>query len=75
MKNLRVKNKKAVREDGEVQALVAEIGAELGENGRILLRESGTEPVVRVMAEATTEEICEQCVDRVIQLIQARGLA
>ena len=74
LKNVRVKNKKAVREDAEVQALVAEIGKELGSNGRILLRESGTEPVVRVMAEASTEAICEKCVDRVVELIHQRGL-
>ena len=74
LKNLRVKNKKAVREDAEVQALVAEIGKELGGDGRILLRESGTEPVVRVMAEASTEKLCEKCVDRVVALIHARGL-
>ena len=73
LKNVRVKDKKAVREDTEVQALVREIGAELGSSGRILLRESGTEPVVRVMTEASTEEICERCVDRVVDTICAQG--
>ena len=75
LKNIRVGNKKAVREDGEVQAMVAKIGAELGDNGRILLRESGTEPVIRIMAEASTEALCEKCVDQVLSLIRARGLA
>ena len=75
LKNVRVQNKKAVREDAAVQELVAQIGKELGGDGRILLRESGTEPVVRVMAEAATEEICEKCVDRVVELIHQRGLA
>ncbi len=74
LKNVRVKDKKAVREDAEVQALVKQISEELGGNGRILLRESGTEPVVRVMTEAATEELCESCVDRVVDLIHARGL-
>ncbi len=74
LKNVRVKDKKAVREDAEVQALVAAIGKELGNEGRILLRESGTEPVVRVMAEASTEVLCEKCVDRVVNLIHERGL-
>ena len=74
LKNVRVKDKRAVREDAEVQALVKKIGEELGNAGRILLRESGTEPVVRVMTEASTEEICERCVDRVVDLIHARGL-
>ena len=74
LKNVRVKDKKAVREDAEVQALVAEISKELDGDGRILLRESGTEPVVRVMAEAATEAICEKYVNRVVELIHARGL-
>ena len=74
LKNVRVKDKRAVREDTAVQALVKEIGEELGNAGRILLRESGTEPVVRVMTEAATEELCERCVDRVVDLIHARGL-
>ena len=74
LKNVRVKDKKAVREDSQVQALVKEIAAELGDAGRILLRESGTEPVIRVMTEASTEELCERCVDRVVDLIHARGL-
>ena len=74
LKNVRVKDKRAVREDTAVQALVKKIGEELGNAGRILLRESGTEPVVRVMTEAATEELCERCVDRVVDLIHARGL-
>ena len=48
---------------------------ELGDTGRILLRESGTEPVIRVMAEAPTERTCEEKVDRVIAVIRERGLA
>ena len=75
LKNVRVSDKRAVREDQAVQALIAEIGRELGSSGRILLRESGTEPVVRVMAEAETEEICEKYVNRVVDLIHSRGLA
>ncbi len=74
LKNVRVKDKRAVREDAEVQALVKKITEELGNSGRILLRESGTEPVVRVMTEAATEALCESCVDRVVDLIHARGL-
>ena len=75
LKNVRVSDKRAVREDQAVQELIAEIGRELGSSGRILLRESGTEPVVRVMAEAETEEICEKYVNRVVDLIHSRGLA
>ncbi len=75
LQNVRVSDKAAVRADTEVQKLLAEISEELGSSGRILLRESGTEPVVRVMAEAETEQLCERCVGRVVELIRARGLA
>lgn len=73
LENVRVADKSAVREDSDVQAMVAEIGEELGDNGRILLRESGTEPVIRVMAEAGDEETCKKCVNRVVELIRAKG--
>ena len=45
----------------------------LGNNGRILLRQSGTEPVVRVMVEASTKEMCESYVDQVIEVMKAQG--
>ena len=75
LKNMRVADKAAVRCDSAVQAKIAEITEELGDSGRILLRESGTEPVVRVMVEAATTEICEKYVDEVIDLIKQRKLA
>ena len=75
LKNLRVADKKAVREDEMVQQTLRQAAEELGESGRILLRESGTEPVVRVMAEAPSERICEEKVNRVIDCIRSRGLA
>ena len=46
----------------------------LGDDGRILVRESGTEPVIRVMVEAATDELCEKYVDQVIEVIKAEGL-
>ena len=49
------------------------VAKELGDNGRILLRKSGTEPLVRVMVEATTDELCEQKVDEVIQAVKDSG--
>ncbi len=59
--------------DPDVQAAVAKVGEELGTTGRILVRESGTEPVIRVMVEAPSEEICEKYVDGVIDVIKAKG--
>ena len=59
-KNVRVADKAAVRENAAVQKSVQAVRDRLGKNGRVLLRESGTEPVVRVMTEAATEEICEK---------------
>ena len=52
---------------------MAKAAEELGDSGRILLRESGTEPLVRVMAEAESTETCERIVDEIIDLIKARG--
>ena len=74
-KNLRVADKAAVREDEAVQAEVARVRELLGNDGRILLRESGTEPVVRIMVEAPTEELCEKYTQSVADVICARGLA
>ena len=75
LKNIRVADKAAVREHPEVQAEIERIRAELGNSGRILLRESGTEPVMRVMVEADTAATCERYVDTVIDKIRALGLA
>ena len=47
----------------------------LGEDGRILVRESGTEPVIRVMVEARTDEEAEKCVDYVVDVINKKGHA
>lgn len=75
LKSLRVANKAAVRENTIVQDEVARIRAELGSRGRILLRESGTEPVMRVMVEADTYKACETYADAVLGKIFALGLA
>ena len=74
-KNVRVANKAAVRENGAVQASLAAVRDRLGKNGRILLRESGTEPVVRVMVESPTQQMCEACAAEVVEVIYAEGLA
>lgn len=73
LKNVRVADKKQVREDADVRAAIDEASAALGDNGRILVRESGTEPVMRVMAEAASDEICHEYVDKIIDVIRAKG--
>ena len=69
-----MKDKKTARENPAVQAAVQKVADELGSDGRILVRESGTEPVIRVMVEAATDEICEKYVDSVVAVIEAEGL-
>ena len=59
--------------DADVRAAVEAAAEKLGENGRILVRESGTEPVVRVMVEADSVETCEKYVDDVIEVIKIKG--
>lgn len=73
-KNLRVGDKAAVRENAAVQKCVGEIAEELGDSGRILLRESGTEPVIRVMVESESSERCGQLADSVLATIRKEGL-
>lgn len=73
LKNVRVHDKKTAQDDPQVQAEVAKVTEALGSDGRILLRQSGTEPVVRVMVEASSEELCEQYVDQVIAVMEAQG--
>ena len=73
LKNIRVTDKRMAQEDPDVRAAVAEIEARLGDSGRILVRESGTEPVVRVMVEAQSQEICEESVDYVVNTIRRKG--
>lgn len=73
LRNVRVKDKKAARADEDVCNTVREIEKRLGDDGRILVRESGTEPVVRVMVEAGSEEICQACVEEVVSVILRKG--
>ena len=74
-KNIRVSDKKAVRENAAVQRSVESVRERLGKSGRILLRESGTEPVMRVMVEAPLKETCDAYADEVVGVIRAEGLA
>ena len=74
LENVRVANKTAARNNEEVKKAVASVEKELGEDGRILVRESGTEPVIRVMVEASEEALCEKYVDQVIDVMTRQGL-
>ena len=75
MKNVRVKSKPEAQNDPAVQEAVKAITERLGDTGRILVRESGTEPVIRVMVEAPDKRICQECVEQVVDVICARGHA
>lgn len=74
LKNVRVKDKKTARNDEDVVRVIKEVEQELGEEGRILVRESGTEPVIRVMVEAKTHEICQTNVEKVIEVMKTKNL-
>lgn len=74
LKNVRVSDKKTARENPSVVKVVEEVTERLGDDGRILVRESGTEPVIRVMVEAPSKELCETCVNQVIDVMEAEGL-
>ncbi len=75
LENVKVKDKAAAQADPDVRAEVDKVAAELGDGGRILVRESGTEPLVRVMVEAQDESVCRSCVDRVVSVIKSKGHA
>ena len=73
LENVRVKDKTAAQNDPDVQAKVKSVTEALGTTGRILVRESGTEPLVRVMVEAENEEICRKYVDQVVDVMKKNG--
>ena len=75
LKNVKVTDKAAAQADADVQAAVAKVAEALGDTGRILVRESGTEPLVRVMVEAPEQETCQNYVDEVVAVIQQKGYA
>jgi len=75
LKNVKVADKAAAQNDEDVWKAVAEVAAKLGETGRILVRESGTEPKIRVMVEAESHETCQECVDYVVDTIKRKGYA
>ena len=75
LKNIRVTDKTQAQDDADVKDAVEAVANALGADGRILVRESGTEPVVRVMVEAGSTEECEKYVDQVIEVIKSKGYA
>lgn len=72
LENVRVADKKAAQDDVEVRAAIKEVEEKLGDSGRILVRESGTEPVVRVMVEAETTEVCQEMVNKVVEVMKRK---
>ena len=73
LKNVKVHSKPDAMNDPAVQAAIAAVSEKLGTTGRILVRESGTEPLIRVMVEAATKQECQELVDSVVDTICARG--
>lgn len=73
LKNVKVYSKPEAREDVDVQTQVKIVAEALGDSGRIILRESGTEPVLRVMVEAQTRDMCEQYANSVIDVLKKKG--
>ncbi|MDO5027356.1 MAG: phosphoglucosamine mutase [Tissierellia bacterium] len=75
LKNVVVKDKKVVLEDEDIQKEIKKVGQDLGDSGRILVRPSGTEPKIRVMVEAKSQDLCEKYVNQVLDLIVEKGYA
>ena len=75
LENVKVTDKTAAQNDADVQAAVKAVAEALGDTGRILVRESGTEPLVRVMVEAPDKETCQKHVDSVVNVIREKGYA
>ena len=74
LKNVRVEDKNKAQENASVKRAVDSVSKKLGDDGRILLRASGTEPLIRVMVEAKTMELCNECVDEIIAVMKKEGL-
>lgn len=73
LENVTVKDKESALHDEKLQAVIQSVADELGDQGRILVRASGTEPLIRVMVEAKTDELCQQYVDRVVAYMKEKA--
>jgi phosphoglucosamine mutase len=73
LKNVKVNDKEKALEDEELKKVIDSVSEELGNEGRILVRPSGTEPLVRVMVEAKSDELCDLYVSRVVDFIEKKG--
>ena len=71
--NVMVKDKAVAQADADVQAAISKVAERLGDTGRILVRESGTEPLIRVMVEAETDEMCRKNVDKIVKVLHEKG--
>ena len=71
--NMRVKDKSAVMNDNEVKNSLTEVESLIGGKGRVLLRQSGTEPVIRIMVEAKTPDLCENYAYMIAKTVKERG--
>lgn len=71
--NVKVSDKEIVLNDEDIKKAISLAEQKLGDDGRILVRKSGTEPLIRVMAEAKTNEICKECVENIIDVIKSKG--
>lgn len=69
--NVKVTDKYKVTDNEKVKAVIEQVEKEMNRDGRILVRPSGTEPLVRVMAEARTKELCEEYVSRIVDVVKA----
>jgi phosphoglucosamine mutase len=73
LKNVVVTDKDETLNCDEVKAAVKKVEDDLGSDGRVVLRKSGTEPLLRVMVEATSDRLCEEKVDEIIAAMQSAG--
>lgn len=73
LKNVRVIDKAVVKEDKKVQEIVQQVAEKLGDDGRVLVRESGTEPVIRIMVEARSDDLCSEYSNEIYEVIKQQG--